>query len=69
MLKSLYKSYIKSDTEAANTAQKDKKASFPKESVENADFYKSVLNNIMTTHYSCVGYNFLDPLKLEIYCK
>ena len=26
------------------------KASFPKESVENADLYKSVLNKLMTTH-------------------
>ena len=26
------------------------KTSFPKESVENADCYKSVLNKIVTTH-------------------
>ena len=25
-------------------------ASFPKESVENVDFYKPILNKIMTTH-------------------
>ena len=31
-------------------AHKDKKTSFPKESVENADFYKSVLNKIMIAH-------------------
>ena len=30
-------------------AQKYKKTSFPKESVENADLYKPVLNKIMTT--------------------
>ena len=30
-------------------AQK-KKTSFPKESVENSDLYKSILNKIMTTH-------------------
>ena len=28
--------------------QKNKKTSFPKESVENADLYKSVLDKIMT---------------------
>ena len=31
-------------------AQENKKASFPKKSVENADFYKPVLKKIMTTH-------------------
>ena len=31
-------------------AQKKKKTSFPKEFVENADFYKPVLNKIMTSH-------------------
>ena len=31
-------------------SQKDKEASFPKESVENADMYKTILNKIMTTH-------------------
>ena len=31
-------------------AQKDKKTSFAKESVENSDLYKPVLNKIMTTH-------------------
>ena len=47
-----YKAYIKLDTEEAKTqkAQKNKKTSFPKESVENADFYKPALNKIMTTH-------------------
>ena len=30
-------------------AQKDKITSFPKESVENADQYKPVLNKLMTT--------------------
>ena len=32
-----------------NKAQKDKKASFSKETVENADLYKAVLNRTMTT--------------------
>ena len=31
-------------------AQIDKKTSFPKKSVENANFYKLVLNKIMTTY-------------------
>ena len=31
-------------------AQKDKMNCFPKESVENADFYKHALNKIMTTY-------------------
>ena len=31
-------------------AQKDKKTTFPKESVENPDFLKHVLNKIMTRH-------------------
>ena len=31
-------------------AQKDKKASFPKESGDNADLQKPVLNKIMTAH-------------------
>ena len=30
--------------------RKTKKTSFPKESVENVDFYKSVSSKIMTTH-------------------
>ena len=35
--------------------------SFPKELIENADFYKPVLNKIMTTHEQCVKYNFVAP--------
>ena len=31
-------------------AQKDKRTTFPKESVENPDMFKSVLNKIMTVH-------------------
>ena len=31
-------------------AQNDKKTSFPKESVENADLHKPVLNKIKTKH-------------------
>ena len=31
-------------------AHKDKKTSFSNESVENADFYKPILNKIMTSY-------------------
>ena len=38
------------DTETQKTkAQKHKKPSFRKELVENTEFYKSILNKIMTT--------------------
>ena len=42
--------------------QKDKKTSFPKEQIENIDFYKPVLNKIMTTQEQCKKYNFVAPL-------
>ena len=42
--------------------QKDKKTSFPKEQIENTDFYKPVLNKIMTTQEQCKKYNFVAPL-------
>ena len=34
---------------------------FPKESVENTDLTKSVLNKIMATTKLCVKYNFVVP--------
>ena len=34
----------------AQKGQKNKKTSFPKESVENADFYKPILNKIIIAH-------------------
>ena len=40
-------------TQNRQKRQKDENTSFTKESVENADLYKSVLNNIMTTHVTC----------------
>ena len=48
----VYEDYIESDTEQAeNTKSPERqKTSFPKESVENPDWYKLVLNKIMTTH-------------------
>ena len=52
------------NSQETQKAQKDQKTSFPKESVENADFYKPILNKIMTMHEWCVEYNFIAPLKL-----
>ena len=48
----VYEDYIESDTEQAeNTKSPERqKTSFSKESVENPDWYKLVLNKIMTTH-------------------
>ena len=34
----------------AKSVEKQKKTSFPKESVENAELYKPVLDKVMTTH-------------------
>ena len=36
-------------TENTKSAERQKKASFPKEKVENTDLYKFVLNKVMTT--------------------
>ena len=48
MLQSLWRlHWIKFDT--TQKSAKNKKTRFPKESVENADFCKPVLNKIMTT--------------------
>ena len=44
-------------------SRKTKKTSFPKEQIENTDFYRPVLNKIMTTQKQCVKYNFVAPLK------
>ena len=46
MLSSLWRLHNRYKTQKA---QKDKKTSFPKELVGNADFYKPVLNKIMAT--------------------
>ena len=50
----VYESYIKFNTEQAEKIKsaERRKTKFLKESVENADFYKPVLNKIMTTHES-----------------
>ena len=50
------KVYIEFYTEQAKKhkkLRKTKKTSFPRELVENADFYKPVLNKIMTSHEKC----------------
>ena len=50
--KSVYKAYIESYTKhVGNSKSSEKlKSSFLKELVENTDFYKPILNKIMTTH-------------------
>ena len=46
-----YEDYIELDTEQTENTKcaERQKTSFPKESVENADLYKSVLNKIIIT--------------------
>ena len=39
-----------------------RKISFPKETVENADLHKAVLNKTMTTLEQCVRYDFVATL-------
>ena len=41
------------------------KTSFLKETSENADLHKAVLNKIMTTQGQCVKYDFVAPLTLK----
>ena len=41
------------------------KTSFLKETLENADLHKAVLNKIMTAQGQCVKYNFVAPLTLK----
>ena len=38
------------------------KTSLLKASVENAEFYKPIMNKIMTTNKLCLKYNFVAPL-------
>ena len=52
--------------EKKQNAQKDKKTSFPKESVENVDPYQPVLNKIMIKHEQCVECYFVAPLKITL---
>ena len=41
------------------------KASFLKETVENADLLKTILKKTMTTQQQCVEYDFVAPLNLN----
>ena len=53
-------------------SEERQKTSFPKKSVENTDFYKPVLNKIMTRHEKYVKSSFVAPLKslfLRINCQ
>ena len=56
--------YIELETEQAEKTESTErqKDCFPKESVENTDLTKSVLNKIMATTKLCVKYNFVVPL-------
>ena len=44
-----------------------RKTRFVKETVENADLHKAVLNKTMTTQELCVKYDFVAPLKSVMY--
>ena len=50
--KSVYKAYIESYTKHVGSSKSSEKlkTSFLKELVENTDFYKPILNKIMTKH-------------------
>ena len=45
----LYEGYIEFNSTQRKKSTERQKTSFPKESVKNADLFKSVLNKIMTT--------------------
>ena len=45
--------------------RKTKKTSFLKETVENADVHKAVLQKTMTTQEYCVQYDFVAPLIIK----
>ena len=52
-------------TQCKKRKKKNKQnTSFPKESVENADLYKTVWYKLIITHEKCLKYNFVAPLKL-----
>ena len=50
MLYKVYQGYIEFNSKQRKKRRKTKKTSFPKESVENADLCKLVLNKIITSH-------------------
>ena len=55
MMTHILMSWFKKSTELRKTG-------FLKETVENADLHKAVLNKIMTTQEYCVKYDFVAPL-------
>ena len=55
MMTHILMSWFKESTERRQT-------SFLKETVENADLHKAVLNKTMTTQEWCVNYDFVVPL-------
>ena len=59
---------VTSNLHNAKSAERQK-ISFPKESAENADLYKPVLNKTMNTHEQCVKYNFVAPLAKKLTVK
>ena len=68
--KSLHQIRHAENRQKTQKAQKDKKTSFQKETVENADFYKPVLNKVMTTfkgtNYKSIEDNVNFLLKISV---
>ena len=59
MMTQILMSWFKESTE------RQKKTSFLKETVENADVHKAVLKKTMTTQEYCVQYDFVAPLIIK----
>ena len=53
---------IKVNKQKTKKIHKDRKTSFPKDQVENAELHKLVTNNIMIRHNQRMKYNFGAPL-------
>ena len=59
----VYEDYVEFRTgKNRKKCKKIKKTNFLKEYVESTDFYKPVLNKVMTTEEKCIKYNFMAPL-------
>ena len=52
---------IKVNKQKTKKIHKDRKTSFPKDQVENAELHKLVTNNIMIRHNQRMKYNFGAP--------
>ena len=59
MMTQILMSWFKESTE------RQKKTSFLKETVENADVHEAVLQKTMTTQEYCVQYDFVAPLIIK----